>query len=69
MDLPAGVSASKYTYAGTNYANPHAVTQITTTAGATTTFTYDSDGNVTQVGTTTSYTYDYQMCEKCQKRS
>jgi hypothetical protein len=28
MELPAGVSTSTYTYAGTGYANPHAVTSI-----------------------------------------
>jgi RHS repeat-associated protein len=42
-----------YTYAGTNYANPHAVT----TAG-TTNYTYDNAGNVTQAGNT-YYSWDY----------
>jgi hypothetical protein len=28
MDLPAGVPTSTYTYAGTGYANPHAITTI-----------------------------------------
>jgi hypothetical protein len=28
MELPAGVSTSTYTYAGTGYATPHAVTSI-----------------------------------------
>src|SRR5580704_11888677 len=43
------------------YANPDAVTQIANGL-STTTFTYDSNGNVTQKtvdGTTTAYVYDY----------
>jgi YD repeat-containing protein len=50
-----------YTYAGTDYANPHAVTQIANGL-STTTFTYDNNGNVTQKttdGTTTTYVWDY----------
>src|SRR5258708_6885880 len=50
-----------YAYAGTNYANPGATTQIGTGL-STTTFTYDNNGNVTQKtvdGTTTTYVYDY----------
>ena len=52
---------STYTYAGSGYANPDAVTQIAN-GFSTTTFTYDNNGNVTQKtidGTTTTYVYDY----------
>jgi len=48
-----------YTYAGTGYANPHAIIQIANGL-STTTCTYDNNGNVIQVGTTTFYSYDYQ---------
>src|SRR5882724_2316561 len=61
MELPAGVSTSTYTYAGTGYANPHAVTSIGNGL-STTTYAYDNNGNLTSSGTgtaTTSYTYDY----------
>jgi YD repeat-containing protein len=61
MELPAGVSTGTYTYAGTGYANPHAVTQIANGV-STTTFVYDADGNVTQKttdGTSTTYVWDY----------
>src|SRR6266851_9189484 len=61
MELPAGVSTSTYTYAGTGYANPHAVTQIANGL-STTTYAYDNNGNLTSAGTgtaTTTYTYDY----------
>jgi RHS repeat-associated protein len=54
MDLPAGVSTSTYTYAGTAYANPHAPTTIGSTA-----YAYDNNGNVTSYGTTT-VTWDYR---------
>lgn len=37
-----------YTYAGTNYANPHAATSINGV-----TYTYDNNGNLTSYGTTT----------------
>jgi YD repeat-containing protein len=53
--------ASKCTYAGTGYANPHAVSQIGN-GTATTTYAYDNNGNVTSSGNgtaTTTYTYDY----------
>jgi RHS repeat-associated protein len=53
--------ASKYTNAGTGYANPHAVTQIGNGV-STTTYAYDNNGNLTSAGTgtaTTTYTYDY----------
>lgn len=52
---------SKYTNAGTGYANPHAVTQIGN-GTATTTYAYDNNGNLTSAGNgiaTTTYTYDY----------
>ncbi len=42
-----------YTYAGTNYANPHAATTINGT-----TYSYDQAGNLTSAGTNT-YTWDY----------
>jgi RHS repeat-associated protein len=61
MDLPAGVSTSTYTYAGTNYANPHAVTQIANGI-STTTFQFDNNGNVLQKltdGVLTTYAWDY----------
>jgi YD repeat-containing protein len=61
MELPAGVSTSTYTYAGTAFADPDAVTQIA--AGlSSTTYAYDNNGNMTSAsnGTaTTSYSYDY----------
>jgi YD repeat-containing protein len=50
-----------YTYAGIEYANPHAVTQIATGL-STTTFTYDNNGNLNSAGNgtaTTTYSYDY----------
>jgi RHS repeat-associated protein len=53
--------ASKCTYAGTGYANPHAVSQIGNGL-STTTYAYDNNGNLTSAGTgtaTTTYTYDY----------
>src|SRR5215475_10788318 len=43
------------------YANPDALTQLSS-GYSTTTFTYDNNGNVTQKttdGTTTTYVYDY----------
>jgi YD repeat-containing protein len=50
-----------YSYAGTGYADPDAVTQIANGL-STTSFQYDNDGNVIQKttdGTTTTYIYDY----------
>ena len=47
-----------YTYAGTNYANPHAATQIATGL-ATTTLAYDNNGNLTGAGSWT-YSWDYR---------
>lgn len=43
-------------------ANYFSIAPLTSNPGtvATTTYTYDNNGNVTQVGTTTFYTYDYQ---------
>jgi RHS repeat-associated protein len=61
MDLPAGVPTSTFTYAGTGYANPHAVTSIGN-GTATTSYAYDNNGNLTSAGNgtaTTTYTYDY----------
>jgi YD repeat-containing protein len=48
-----------YSYARMGYANPHAVTGIGYTGGATTTYVYDSNGNLTSDGTYT-YAWDYQ---------
>jgi RHS repeat-associated protein len=50
-----------YTYGGTGYANPHAPTAIFD-GTATTTLTYDNNGNLVQTvrgATTTTYVYDY----------
>src|ERR1700730_1066746 len=61
MELPAGVSTSTYTYAGTGYANPHAVTSIGNGL-STTSYAYDNNGNLTSAGNgsaTTTYFYDY----------
>src|SRR3989344_5764439 len=52
---------STYTYAGTNYANPHAVTQIGNGV-STTTYSYDNNGNLAQKttdGNSTTYIWDY----------
>jgi hypothetical protein len=43
-----------YSYAGTGYANPHAVTSV---GGAT--YTYDNNGNVTAIGSL-DYTWDWR---------
>src|SRR6266540_3812854 len=61
MDLPAGVPTSTFTYAGTGYANPHAVTQIANGL-STSTFQFDNNGNVIQKltdGVLTTYQWDY----------
>jgi RHS repeat-associated protein len=53
--------AATYTYAGIGYANPHALTQLSS-GYSTSTFVYDNDGNVAQKttdGTTTTYIWDY----------
>lgn len=58
IPVPVG---STYTYAGTGYANPHAVTSITSGV-STTTYTYDNNGNLAQKvtdGITTTYLWDY----------
>src|SRR5271165_4905385 len=50
-----------YSYAGTGYANPHAVTQIANGL-STTTYAYDNNGNLikkTTDGTTATYVWDY----------
>jgi RHS repeat-associated protein len=46
--------AGSYSYAGTNYANPHAVTGV-----GGTTHTYDNNGNVTAIGSL-DYTWDWR---------
>jgi uncharacterized protein RhaS with RHS repeats len=59
--LPANATSTTYTYGGTGYANPDAVTQIANGL-STSTFSYDQNGNLTQKtvdGTTTTYVYDY----------
>src|SRR5260370_13704583 len=67
MELGDGVGgepspdAATYTYAGTGYANPDAVTQIANGL-STTTYAYANDGNLISSGNgtaTTTYTYDY----------
>src|SRR5262249_38680254 len=61
MRTAAPGASPGYSYGGTAYANPDAVTQIANGL-STTTFTYDNNGNVTQKtvdGTTTTYIYDY----------
>lgn len=60
--VSASSSASdNYTYAETNYANPHALTGYFTGI-ATTTYGYDANGNVasTTGAATTTYTWDYR---------
>ena len=47
-----------YTYGETGYANPHAVTQVANGL-ATTTYSYDNNGNITGAGNWT-YTWDYR---------
>lgn len=47
-----------YTYNGTGYANPHAPTSVYANF-ATTTYTYDANGNVTRAGTW-NYVWDYR---------
>ena len=50
-----------YPYAGTGYANPHAVTSIGNGL-STTSYAYDNNGNLTSAGNgtaTTTYSYDY----------
>jgi YD repeat-containing protein len=54
-------ASTTYTYAGTGYANPDAVTQIANGL-STTTYAYDNNGNLISSGNgtaTTTYTYDY----------
>jgi RHS repeat-associated protein len=61
MELPAGVSTSTYTYAGTGYANPNALTTLSNGL-STTTFQFDNNGNVIQKltdGVLTTYQWDY----------
>jgi RHS repeat-associated protein len=51
----------RYSYCGTAYANPHALTQLSN-GYSTTTYSYDNDGNLIQKttdGTTTTYVWDY----------
>ena len=57
----AGTASSTYTYAGTSYANPHAVTEVSNGV-STTTYSYDTNGNLLQKTTgsvTTTYLWDY----------
>jgi YD repeat-containing protein len=50
-------ATSKYTYAGTGYANPDAVTQVAN-GTATSSFAYDNNGNLTSAGSST-FSWDY----------
>jgi len=53
-NISSSTPAGAYTYAGTNYANPHAATQIGLSSQ-----TYDNNGNLTSDGTFT-YAWDYR---------
>lgn len=53
-NISSSTENGAYTYAGTNYANPHAVTGIRGT-----TYAYDNNGNLTSKGVWT-YAWDYQ---------
>ena len=58
--VPPDVSGS-YPYAGTEHANPHAVTQVANGV-STTSYAYDNNGNLSQKttdGVTTTYLWDY----------
>src|SRR5262245_36761005 len=61
MRAAAPPSSLRYSYGGTAYANPHALTQLSSGL-STSTFVYDNNGNVAQKttdGTTTTYVWDY----------
>jgi YD repeat-containing protein len=51
--------AASYSYAGMGYANPHAVTGIKFPGGATNTYAYDNNGNLTSP-TGRGYEWDYR---------
>ncbi|MCX6735655.1 MAG: DUF5011 domain-containing protein [Candidatus Parcubacteria bacterium] len=53
-NISSSTPSGAYTYAGTNYANPHAATQIGQAS-----MNYDSNGNLTSDGTYT-YNWDYK---------
>lgn len=53
-NILSNTSAGTYTYGQTGYANPHAPTQV-----ASTTYTYDQNGNLTSAGSL-SNTWDYR---------
>ena len=53
-NLTTKSDVGSYTYAGTNYANPHAATTINGV-----TYGYDNNGNLTSVGSNT-YTWNYR---------
>jgi RHS repeat-associated protein len=50
--------AGAYTYAGTGYTDPDAVTKIVN-GSSTTNFTYDNNGNLTNASSGFAYTWDY----------
>jgi YD repeat-containing protein len=57
MELPAGVSTSTYTYAGSN-------SRLVRNKLVTTTYAYDNNGNLIQKtvdGTSTTYVWDYVL--------
>jgi YD repeat-containing protein len=61
MRTAALCPSSRYPYGGTAYANPHALTTLSS-GYSTSTFVYDADGNLAQKtvdGTTTTYIWDY----------
>ena len=59
--ISVGAAATRYAYAETSYANPHALTSYFT-GTATTTYTYDANGNLaTTTGAATStFGWDYR---------
>jgi uncharacterized protein RhaS with RHS repeats len=63
MSAPDGGS---YPYAGTGYANPHALTQLSNRV-STSSYAYDNDGNVTPKttdGTAATYVWDYSRSKR-----
>ena len=62
-------SNNEYIYAQTGYANPDAVTQIANGV-STTTYSYDSNGNLTSAGTSTfSWDYNNRMTQAVTQNS
>ena len=55
---PTQATTTTYTYAGSGYASPDAVTQVSTMGLSTTTYSYDANGNLVQADGW-SYMWDY----------